>query len=57
MMLQMLAVFAEFEHATIVDRIVAGMERKAARGDAGGGTRSDGRSDGPLYRGRAGGAG
>jgi site-specific DNA recombinase len=32
MMVQMLGVFAEFERATIVDRIVAGMERKAARG-------------------------
>ncbi len=29
MMLQMLAVFAEFEHATIVDRITAGIERRA----------------------------
>ena len=28
----MLAVFAEFERATIIDRAVAGMERKAARG-------------------------
>jgi DNA invertase Pin-like site-specific DNA recombinase len=32
MMVQMLGVFAEFERATIVDRVVAGMERKAARG-------------------------
>ena len=32
MMVQMLGVFAEFGRATIVDRIVAGMERKAARG-------------------------
>ena len=31
MMVQMLAVFAEFERATIVDRVIAGMERKAAR--------------------------
>lgn len=29
MMLQMLGVFAEFEHATIVDRITAGIERRA----------------------------
>ena len=29
MMLQMLAVFAEFEHATIVDRVTAGIERRA----------------------------
>jgi len=33
MMVQMLAVFAEFERATIVERVVAGMERKAARGE------------------------
>jgi site-specific DNA recombinase len=32
MMLQMLAVFAEFEHATIVDRITAGIERRAREG-------------------------
>ncbi len=32
MMVQMLGVFAEFERATIVDRVVAGMERKASRG-------------------------
>jgi site-specific DNA recombinase len=32
MMLQMLAVFAEFEHATIVDRISAGIERRAKAG-------------------------
>ena len=38
MMVQMLGVFAEFERATIIDRVVAGMERKAARGGwAGGG--------------------
>ncbi len=33
MMVQMLGVFAEFERATIVERITAGMERKAARGE------------------------
>src|SRR5207244_2843000 len=33
MMVQMLGVFAEFERATIVDRVVSGMERKAARGE------------------------
>ncbi|MDQ1446207.1 MAG: site-specific recombinase [Acidimicrobiaceae bacterium] len=33
MTVQMLGVFAEFERATIVDRIVAGLERKAARGE------------------------
>jgi site-specific DNA recombinase len=32
MMLQMLAVFAEFEHATIVDRISAGIEPRAKEG-------------------------
>src|SRR5438093_88798 len=33
MMVQMLGVFAEFERATLVDRVIAGMERKAARGE------------------------
>jgi site-specific DNA recombinase len=37
MMVQMLGVFAEFERATIVDRVIAGMERKAARGEWNGG--------------------
>jgi site-specific DNA recombinase len=32
MMVQMLGVFAEFERATIIDRVISGMERKAARG-------------------------
>ena len=32
MLLQMLGVFAEFEHATIVDRITAGIERRAKEG-------------------------
>jgi DNA invertase Pin-like site-specific DNA recombinase len=32
MMVQMLGVFAEFERATLVDRVIAGMERKAATG-------------------------
>jgi site-specific DNA recombinase len=32
MMLQMLGVFAKFEHATIVDRITAGIERRAREG-------------------------
>jgi site-specific DNA recombinase len=32
MMVQMLGVFAEFERATIIDRVLAGMERAAARG-------------------------
>ena len=29
----MLGVFAEFERATLIDRVIAGMERKAARGE------------------------
>jgi DNA invertase Pin-like site-specific DNA recombinase len=33
MMVQMLGVFVEFERATIVERVIAGMERKAARGE------------------------
>ena len=33
----MLGVFAEFERAMIVERVIAGMERKAARGDWNGG--------------------
>src|SRR5262245_36220571 len=37
MMVHMLGVFAEFERATIIDRVVAGMERKAARGGWNGG--------------------
>ena len=32
-----LAVFAEFERATIIDRVINGMERKAARGGWNGG--------------------
>ncbi len=39
MMVQMLGVFAEFERATIIDRVIAGMERKAARGEWCGGGR------------------
>jgi site-specific DNA recombinase len=38
MMVQMLGVFAEFERATIVERVIAGMERKAARGEWMGGS-------------------
>src|SRR5665811_2232061 len=33
MMVQMLGVFAEFERATIVERTIAGMQRKAERGE------------------------
>ncbi|MGH3733493.1 MAG: recombinase family protein [Acidimicrobiales bacterium] len=32
MMVQMLGVFAEFERATIIDRVIAGMDRKASLG-------------------------
>lgn len=32
MVMQILAVFAEFERAIIIDRVIGGMERKAARG-------------------------
>jgi site-specific DNA recombinase len=39
MMVQMLGVFAEFERATIVDRVIAGMERKASKGEWTGGAR------------------
>jgi site-specific DNA recombinase len=39
MMVQMLGVFAEFERATIVDRVIAGMERKASKGGWCGGSR------------------
>jgi site-specific DNA recombinase len=37
MMVQMLGVFAEFERASIVERVIAGLERKAARGEWNGG--------------------
>jgi site-specific DNA recombinase len=33
MLVQLLGVFAEFERETIIDRVIAGMERKAARGE------------------------
>ena len=32
MLVQMLGAFAEFEQGTIIDRVIAGMERKAAKG-------------------------
>jgi site-specific DNA recombinase len=38
MMVQMLGVFAEFERATIIDRVIADMERKASRGEWTGGS-------------------
>lgn len=37
MMLQMLAIFAEHERATIIDRMTSAMERKAAAGGWNGG--------------------
>ena len=37
MMLQILGVFAEFERNMIIDRVTAGHERRAARGEWGGG--------------------
>jgi site-specific DNA recombinase len=33
MLVQLLGVFAEFERETIIDRVITGMERKAARGE------------------------
>ncbi|MGH2749735.1 MAG: recombinase family protein [Actinomycetota bacterium] len=42
MMVQMLGVFAEFERATIIERVVAGMEKKAAKGGWNGGKRPHG---------------
>jgi site-specific DNA recombinase len=39
MLVQMLGVFAEFEREVIIDRVIAGMERKAAKGRWTGGTR------------------
>jgi site-specific DNA recombinase len=39
MMVQMLGVFAEFERAMIIDRVINGLERKAARGEWCNGTR------------------
>ena len=42
MMVQMLAVFAEFEREMIIDRVINGMERKAAKGQWCGGYRPHG---------------
>ena len=47
MMVQMLGVFAEFERALIVERITAGLERKAARGGWCGGQRPYGLNTAP----------
>jgi site-specific DNA recombinase len=42
MLVQMLGVFAQFERETIIDRVVNGMERKAAKGEWCGGYRPHG---------------
>ena len=39
MLVQMLGMFAQFERDTIIDRVIAGMERKAAKGKWKGGRR------------------
>ncbi len=39
MLVQMLGMFAQFERDTIIDRVIAGMERKAAAGKWKGGRR------------------
>jgi site-specific DNA recombinase len=39
MLVQMLGMFAQFERDTIIDRVIAGMERKAAKGKWSGGGR------------------
>ena len=39
MLLQLLAMFAQFERDTIIERVIAGMERKAAKGKWKGGRR------------------
>jgi site-specific DNA recombinase len=48
MLVQMLGVFAEFERRTIIDRVVAGMERKAAHGAWVGGSRPFGYTTDPT---------
>ena len=48
MFVQMLGVFAEFERATIVERVIAGMERKAATGAWPGGYRPFGYEPDPA---------
>jgi site-specific DNA recombinase len=50
MLVQLLGVFAEFERATIIDRVINGMERKAARGDWLGGRVPYGLQVGPDKR-------
>lgn len=48
MMVQMLGVFAEFERATIIERVIAGMRKKAAKGGWNGGTRPVGYDYAPI---------
>jgi site-specific DNA recombinase len=47
MTMQLLAVFAEYERAIIIDRVVAGMERAAARGGWSGGAHPFGYTSDP----------
>jgi site-specific DNA recombinase len=47
MTMQLLAVFAEYERAIIIDRVVAGMERAAARGSWSGGAHPFGYTSDP----------
>ena len=48
MLAQMLGMFAQFERDTIIDRVIAGMERKAAAGKWKGGGRPFGYHPGPA---------
>jgi DNA invertase Pin-like site-specific DNA recombinase len=48
MLVQMLGVFAQFERETIIDRVINGMERKAARGQWCGGYRPYGYQPDPA---------
>ncbi len=48
MLVQMLGMFAQFERDTIIDRVIAGMERKAAAGKWKGGRRPFGYRVGPA---------
>ncbi|HEV8557662.1 MAG TPA: recombinase family protein, partial [Actinophytocola sp.] len=48
MLVQMLGVFAQFERETIIDRVINGMERKAARGQWCGGYRPYGYEPDPA---------
>jgi site-specific DNA recombinase len=50
MLVQMLGMFAQFERDTIIDRVIAGMERKAAKGLWKGGRRPFGYTVNPGHR-------